>query len=411
MWRDGTLREAVTLLRSPLRALDALARSGDTDLEVSVPGCRLKVVTTPESARDVLVRHDAAYRKGPGLAEARFFLGDGLLTRSGARWRHDHHRLRPLFDRAAIEAYHPVIESETSRAISTWQRAGGYHADVALLMHELTLSIAGRCFLGIDISAQAARWRAGFAGASASASRTMRRPLRLPRAVPAPTTIRERVADARLRPLVRSLPPMDVGAGDASSHATTLLFAGSETTAAALTWSCDALTRRRGLQEQLRASVRDLGSEPTVDAARRCGPLVRFVEEVLRMFPPVWAIPRTAREPHTIGGMPVEPGTDVLVAVYAMQRSALSWDEPLELRPERFGDDRARHPHPGYMPFGLGPRRCLGGEFALCEITFVLAALLAAAEIAPATAPDPGMRATLTLSPGRPIPIRLVPLR
>ncbi len=127
------------------------------------------------------------------------------------------------------------------------------------------------------------------------------------------------------------------------------------------------------------------------------------------MFPPVWAIPRTARHRHVIGGMQVEPGADVLVAVYAMHRSVGAWHEPLTFDSTRFDAGGSHQRNDAYLPFGSGPRRCLGSEFALSEVTFVLAAMLARYRLESAAELQPRERATLTLSPLGAIPMRVSP--
>lgn len=126
----------------------------------------------------------------------------------------------------------------------------------------------------------------------------------------------------------------------------------------------------------------------------------RVLEEVLRLYPPVWLIPRRALDDDVIGGYTVPAGADVLLCVYALHRHAAFWDQPERFEPERFSTGPLRQRHPQcYLPFGSGPRTCLGSRFGLMEATLVLASLSRWYRLEPVPGMEPVPEASLVLKP------------
>jgi cytochrome P450 len=156
----------------------------------------------------------------------------------------------------------------------------------------------------------------------------------------------------------------------------TLLLAGHETTANLLAWTWYALATEPAVRARLDAELDDVlaGRPPTYDDLPRLPITLAILEEALRLWPPAHAIARAADKDVTAGGVSFVAGDLVLVSVVGMQRRAVYWDDPLAFRPDRFlgGDRRARRP--GYLPFGAGPRVCIGNHFALAEAQLILAA-------------------------------------
>ncbi|MDX6431938.1 MAG: enediyne biosynthesis protein, partial [Streptosporangiaceae bacterium] len=185
---------------------------------------------------------------------------------------------------------------------------------------------------------------------------------------------------------------------DLRDQVLTLVMAGHETTAKALTWTLYLLDRHPEEAERLREEVdRALaGRTPTaadLSALPRCR---RAVQEAMRLYPPVWLISRRAADADIIGGYDVEPGTLVCVSQWVLHRHPAYWDAPEEFRPDRFTS--ADLPSHLYLPFGGGDRICIGQHFAMAEATLVLAVLM--------------QTVRLRLVPGHPVePEALVTLR
>jgi cytochrome P450 len=156
----------------------------------------------------------------------------------------------------------------------------------------------------------------------------------------------------------------------------TLLLAGHETTASTLSWTLYMVDRHPEVAERLHAeAVEVLGDRlPTHEDLRRLSYTTMVVQEVMRLYPPVWIIPRLAKEADTIGGFHVKPGADVLICPYTLHRHPGYWDDPLRFNPDRFlPENVAGRPRYAYIPFGAGPRFCIGNNLGLMEAIFVIA--------------------------------------
>jgi cytochrome P450 len=174
----------------------------------------------------------------------------------------------------------------------------------------------------------------------------------------------------------------------------TMVVAGHETVASALTWTLMLLAEHPEAQERLREEVRGSGvgggvgvggvvggsaelDDWTVLGLREDLPWTRaVVDESLRLFPPGWVVSRKATEADSVGGQAVPAGTLAIISPWLLHRNAESWPDPDEFRPERFLGGTGTQARPDYVPFGLGPRLCIGRDFAMVELTILLAELL-----------------------------------
>jgi cytochrome P450 len=193
----------------------------------------------------------------------------------------------------------------------------------------------------------------------------------------------------------------------------TLLLAGHETTASTLSWTFHLLGRHPQVWDRLHAEVVEvLGDRlPTYEDIPRLKYTSMVLQEVMRLYPPVWILPRQAREPDEIGGYHVPAGADVLICPYTLHRHPGLWTEPDRFDPDRFdtghASGRARY---AYIPFGAGPRVCIGSGLGLLEATIVTACVVR--ELRLATVPGYEVRAepmlTLRVRGGLPMTVRSV---
>ncbi|KAB2881920.1 MAG: cytochrome P450, partial [Kofleriaceae bacterium] len=153
-----------------------------------------------------------------------------------------------------------------------------------------------------------------------------------------------------------------------------LMLAGHETTANLLAWTWYLLAIYPEVERKLEAELDAVldGRPPTVDDLPRLTYTAQILDEALRLYPPAYVVGRLAERTVQLGGATVQPGEVVLVSIRGMHHSPVYWDAPLEFRPERFADRKARTA-PGYMPWGGGPRVCIGNHFALVEAALVVA--------------------------------------
>ncbi|HWS17034.1 MAG TPA: cytochrome P450, partial [Candidatus Elarobacter sp.] len=190
----------------------------------------------------------------------------------------------------------------------------------------------------------------------------------------------------------------------------TLLTAGHETTTLALAWTCYLIGTRPDVVERMTAEAAFLnGRTPAYEDLMKLRYSRMVVEESMRLYPPVWTLARTAVNDDEIGGYRITAGSEILIFPYITQRHPKWWQEPDVFRPERFApENSAARPRYAYLPFGAGPRTCVGLNFAMTEILVALTLMLQRFRITlaidpAAVRPDP----SVTLQPKPGIPVRL----
>jgi len=178
----------------------------------------------------------------------------------------------------------------------------------------------------------------------------------------------------------------------------TFIVAGHETTALTLAWAFYLCAFDQGVQDKARAEAQSALQGRTATAADLPNlPYCRMIiDEALRLYPPAALVSRTAQAPDTLAGREVKKGDTVMITIYALHRNALLWDDPDAFRPERFAEKPQRY---AYLPFGDGPRICIGASFALQEAVIILATLLAKRRFSPVQGKTPDPVMILTLRP------------
>jgi len=180
----------------------------------------------------------------------------------------------------------------------------------------------------------------------------------------------------------------------------TFIVAGHETTALTLAWSLYLMGFDQTTQEKARTEAQSVlqGRAATGSDIDNLPYIRQIIEEALRLYPPAGIISRSARRPDTLGGREIRTGDTVMIPIYALGRNKLLWDDPDAFRPERF-DDRKNIDRYAYLPFGDGPRICIGASFALQEAVIILATLLSRFRFTPVPGKDPEPVMILTLRP------------
>ncbi|GAA2212361.1 cytochrome P450 [Nonomuraea monospora] len=404
---------------------DAVARYGDA-VRLTIGPKSLYLFNHPDHAKHVLADNNAGYRKGLGLSEARRVLGDGLLTSHGQVWRDQRKAIQPLFQNKRLARQDTAVAEETGRLVARLRaHAGGGPVDVAHEMTALTLGVLGRTLLEADLGAYESIGH-GFEGVQDQAMFEMVTLGAVPLWLPLPLHLRfrrsrrelHRVVDAlvahriehptggddllsRLIAAAGGAPDPRVGRDRLRAELITILLAGHETTASTLSWAFHLLDRHPDVRERLREeAVSVLGDRPpAVDDLPRLTYTTMVLEEVMRLYPPVWALTRVAVTGDEVGGYRVPAGADVLISPYTLHRHPAWWPDPERFDPGRFAPGaRSDRPRYAYIPFGAGPRFCVGSHLGMMEAVFVLASV--AREL------------RLTSLPGRPaVPEAMLSLR
>lgn len=416
----------------------AAARYGDA-VRIRIGPKTLYLFNHPDHAKHVLADNPANYHKGIGLIEARRALGDGLLTSEGALWRKQRSVIQPAFQHKRIAEQAGAVAQEAA-ALVTRLRAhdGAGPVDVTREMTALTLGVLGRTLLDSDLTAfgslgdsfEAVQDQAMFEMVSLSMVPTwipLRRQLRFRQArLEQQAIVRQLAARRRARSggpaddvlsrLIASTgQEADARAGQQrmQDELITLLLAGHETTASTLSWAFYLADRHPEVWERLRAeAIEVLGDRlPAYPDLARLSFTTMVVEESMRLYPPVWALTRVAQQEDEVGGWHVPAGADVMICPYTLHRHPRFWPAPDRFDPDRFapGGAASRNRY-AYIPFGAGPRFCVGNHLGMMEAVFVIAAV--ARELRLATVPGyravPRPMLSLRVSGGLPMTVRAV---
>jgi cytochrome P450 len=390
----------------------------------------------PTTAREILTDPRRFVKHSPVYEEMAAALGDGLLTSEGERWRGQRRTLQPLFTRKRIADYTDAFLAATSAVSDRW--TAGATVDLVDEMESVTLGSVSRALFGTDATAEVAPIVAATDELSAATVQRGLAPVRLPRWLPTPSTRRlgrlEADLEARVERLVdaaaadagvrddlvaRLLEARDPATGDhldrreILEQALVFLLAGYDTTSTALAFTLHELGARPDLQAAVRAEVAEVvgGRAPTAADAARLELTGRCLREAMRLHPPAYITSRSATQATTVGGHPVPAGAVTTVVFAELHRNERFWPDPDRFDPDRFLPEAVHdRDHYAYLPFGGGPRSCIGDHFALLEATLALAVLLRGWEVTTSGGPV-AMRYGITQRAATSVPATLTPVR
>lgn len=392
---------------------------------------RFYLVSEPALVEELLVSRAGAFVKGRGTQRLERLLGRGLLTSNGAPHLRQRRLVQPAFHRERIAGYAATMIERAERFAD--RLTLDLPLDIGAAMHRLTLGIAAETLFGADVDADAEAIGRALDASMASFPLAVMPLGELLDLLPMlPVTRRFNGARAQLDAIVyriiaqRRAEPRDRGdllsmllaADDGGAamddrqirdEAMTMLLAGHETTANALSWAWWLLARHPAVQARLQAEVDAvLGDRPPrFDDLPALRTTRDVVAEVLRLYPPAWVVGRRAIAPVELGAWRVARGSLVVASQFVVHRDPRWWHAPEDFRPERWSNgETATLPKFAYFPFGGGNRICIGESFAWTEVVLVLAAVARRLRFVPADERDPGIAASVTLRPGRPIVLR-----
>lgn len=369
----------------------------------------------PRHAQQVLRDNARNYRKGGTLwAGVRDLLGNGLAVSEGDFWLRQRRLMQPHFHRQRLADMADLMTGAIAGELRAWDD-GTREANPVFA--QLTMKVITRIMFASDIAADELAELGPLLTRALDSIFLGMFTRALPGWVPVPGQRRHARDIARIDALLRriiarrrssgarapdllgmllGLVDADTGEGMSDQQlideAMTIFLAGYETTAAALAWTFVLLDRHPETMTRLRGEVdAALGARrPGLDDLPRLPATRMVVQEALRLYPPIWFIPRTAIADDVIDGFFVPAGTTVAPIVYTIQRHPACWDQPDRFFPERFATDGAdRHPL-AWMPFGAGPRVCIGKEVAMMEAQLIVAMILQSFDVTPV----PGARSS-----------------
>ncbi|WP_455354107.1 cytochrome P450 [Streptomyces sp. SYSU K217416] len=367
------------------------------------------LVTHPDHLKHILVDnfdnypHPDDFNRKVGVS-----VGQGLVTTEGEVWRAQRRTVAPTFRREPLERFADVMVDSADRMLQRWEREARYGEviDARTEMQSLTLEILARCLFRADWSSDARALGSAVAVQLEHINSKLIAVADIPERVPTPRNRRFRAARRLLDDTVYRLiaerrgMPAEAEAEDLLSmlmrtpdpetgrmmtdeqlrdQVMTLFIAGHETVAATLSWICHLLSTRPAETERARAEVLSvLGDRPpTMEDLPQLKYLKLFIQEALRLYPPLWQVARMPRQDDVLGGYHIPAGSFLLLSTYITHRNPEFWDNPEGFDPERFTRERsAGRPRYAYVPYVGGPRNCVGLAFANMELTIVVASIL-----------------------------------
>lgn len=394
---------------------------------------RLVLINRPEDVRHVLVQNRDNYRKSPSYEILKTVLGNGLITSEGDFWKRQRKLAQPAFHHQSLAGFADTMGRLSAELAADWRRTPGVRDIHGEMMH-VTLRIVGHTLMSTELGDDAGDIRAALDVVLAFANE-IEQFLFLPEWLPTPGKIRARRAIESLDKIVYRLirerrraesPGTDLlgmlmAATDDGDQMTdqqlrdeliTLILAGHETTANALTFTFLLLARHPEINARLRAELDEvLGDRlPTLEDLKSLSYTEQVIREAMRIYPPVWMIERIAVDPDELGGYHVPAGHLIGISPWTLHRDPEVYPDPARFDPERFTEaavaERNRY---SYLPFGGGQRTCIGNAFAIMEAKIILATLASRVDVELADKRRIELEPSITLRPKRGLRLALSP--
>ncbi|MBI1349218.1 cytochrome P450 [bacterium] len=390
------------LTQSPLTFINGLAEQYGPVARFDVAWYRYHVLSHPDHVLRVLQERAGNYTKEThDYWLMKQIMGTSLLTGDGNLWKQRRRLIQPLFQRRQLEHMAIQTVAATDAMLERWlkQTRDGAPLEMVSELVQLTLRVVGRTLFSTDLVDEAPavgtavhsinelanwNWKTLVAMIPVLNYPYQRASGVLNQLIQSLVTARKSDLEPSGDLLTALVQARDEETGqpltdiEIRNEAMTLMLAGHDTTAHHLAWTMILLAQHPQVMEKWQAELQTVLGDcpPTLADLPRLSYTRMIVEESMRLYPPVWAIPRAVTEDDELSGYHIPAGSYVLLAIYHLQRDPQWWTNPNEFRPERF--DRAIEPAPrpgAYAPFGWGPRTCVGAQFATAESQVILARL------------------------------------
>lgn len=395
------------------------------------------LLSAPDAIHRVLVENPGNYRRSPAsIRILRPLTGTGLLLSEGEEWRLQRRTIAPALAPRLLPLLARHIMAVVGETVAALHDLAGAPVDLLAAMQAMALEIAGRSMFSVATGGAEPALRAMVQEYGLDLARPHLADLLLPVALPTwrdlrrarfgrrwmalmAGLIRDRLAESPpaaprdLFDLLRAARDPETGAGFGPEalrdQTATMILAGHETTAVTLFWALSLLAAAPEEQALVAAEAGGVDLAGAV-AAGTIPDLPRtraVVAETLRLYPPAFTLARAAIGADEAGGRAIAPGTLILIAPWVLHRHRRLWTDPDAFAPDRFAPGAPAPPRFAYLPFGAGPRVCVGAQFALTEATLALASLAGAFEIARADDRPALPVAIVTTQPDHAPPFRL----
>ncbi|HEY1411996.1 MAG TPA: cytochrome P450, partial [Rhodopila sp.] len=399
------------------------------------------LLNAPDAIHHVLVDNPGNYRRSPASVRIlRPITGQGLLLSEGDAWKLQRRTIAPALAPRVMPMLARHVVASTDRAIARLDAQRHEPIDLLACMQHLALDIAGRSMFSLEMDHYGAAMRTLLAEFAERYAQPHLLDMLLPPSIPTLRDIArsrfqrrwmgliETILAARLREpqpesprdlldLLRAARDPETGAGfspaELRDQVATLILAGHETTAVTLFWAIIMLAQAPLEQDWLAEETKAATIEPET-AYAALADLVRtraVVNESLRLFPPAFTVVREAIKPDRAGGIDVPARSLIMITPWVLHRHHTLWQDPELFRPARFMPDQPAPARFAFMPFGAGPRVCVGAQFAMTEAMLVLAAFIRRFQVDRVDTRPVLPVGIVTTQPDHPAQVRLTPRR
>jgi len=380
--------------------LETLKQRGNL-VEINLGSAKLLLVHHPDDVRHVMQDHARNYGKGSMWVAIRKMVGNGLLGSEGEFWLRQRRLMQPAFHRQRLGGLATSMTATIAEMLDSWSElaAKGQPLDVARAQADLTMQLIVRTMFGSGLTADETREIGDAFGTALKLMNTRMWTSFLPISVPLPGDAKFRESIQRVDRFVYRLiaerrqsatqsndllgmllETRDEETGEGMTdqqlrdEVFTVFLAGHETTATVMAWIWYVLDKYPEIERKLHRELDSVlgGRLPSMATLHKLTYTKMLIEETMRYYPPSWMIPRSVEVDDVINGLPVKKGTTVLISPYVVHRHPDYWNDPETFDPERFHPDRVV-PRQAYIPFGSGPRLCIGNSFAMMEMQLILA--------------------------------------
>lgn len=341
-------------------------------------------ICDPEMAKHILVTHYKNYKKGVGIKQINVLLGRGIIVSEGDLWKRQRKMMQPLFSKQLLTQQLPLMLSCADKLLASWDAdiKAGTPINLTESMSQTALDFILYALFSEDLDRIIEETGENpFLMVTDDSARDLlfaRRFRQLTHLVN--DMMQRRRAENRWPEdlLSRVMRATDKRSGDAMpeklqiDEILTLIIAGHETTASVLNWTWYLLAQHADIEQQVfRESQQSMPADqcPDMDDIAQLKLIQQVLDESMRLYPPVWVLTRQAIADDHFNGIDIPAGTDILIPPYLMHRNPEYWAQPEKFDPQRFSPENIEKRHIGaYLPFAIGPRRCIGDSMAIQEM-------------------------------------------
>ena len=365
----------------------------------TIGGHESVILSRVDDIRHVLIGAGKNYKRARQHQNLGLTIGNGLISSDGEQWQRERAKMQPVFDQELLTSVAEYTSAYTAAALQDLQTTAnnGETIDIYPLLQQITMRVIGKLLFSRDVAEiQALFSQIGRHALTFAMFRNFI-PIELPLWIPIPIHLKHQRLMKQLNTLMDAqiderlanptkytdiLARLLLNYGDdvlqyreeIRHQIMTLFFAGYETTNTALAWTWYLIAQHPEIEQQLfEETQRVIGDRDIAyDDLRQLPYAGQVIAEALRLYPPVYTLPRKAATTDTLDHVHIHQGDNVLLAIHALHRMSDYWDDPDEFRPERFAPENlTKAQRDAYMPFGAGQRKCIGVNFATVEMVVV----------------------------------------